>query len=159
MPSSASDTTITFDLITPSLIASNQEQLIRKIAAEASVLIGINSRILAERLAEQEKQKPSAMGDGAAISHLPISGLKKTINIFCRLKHAIDMDAPDKKPVDLVAVMITPEREGSVYLCGMARLSRLLRDQSICTNIRNAADKKEIRAILEQSSLQQRLAA
>lgn len=144
-----------FDLIVPAMAAVNQKQLVRMSAHEISKVIGISERILAERLIEREKSAPSAMGEGIAITHLHISGLKEPVNMFVRLKQAIDMSAPDKKPVDLVCMLLTPEREGAAYLRSMARISRLLRNPAVCAMLRSAEDEKTIRALLEQPAQQQ----
>lgn len=144
-----------FDSVIPSLVAANHKQMIRLAAHEVAKVIGISERILADRLSEQEKETPSTMGDGIAITHLHISGLKEAINIFIRLKNPIDMEAADKKDVDLVCLLLTPEREGSAYLRTMARISRLLRNAQICAMLRSAQNEKAIRNIFDQTSIQQ----
>lgn len=150
--SAYADPAITFDLVVPSLVVPNRKQLTRLVAHEVAKVIGIKERILSDRLAETEKQKPSAMGDGLSMMHLPMSGLQNAMNIFIKLKQPVDFGAPDNKPVDLVCIILTPEREGSAYLRTMARLSRLLRDPLICERLRTASDEKTIRTILSQSS-------
>jgi PTS system nitrogen regulatory IIA component len=154
MTMQSSDTNPQFDLIIPSLIAANHKQLVRAISGEIAVLIGINERILAERFLEKEKANPSAIGDGISIMHLQLSGLRKSTNIFLRLKNPVAMNAADKRDVDIVCVLLTPEREGSSYLRTLARISRLLRNAQICARLRAASDEKALRHILEQSSAQ-----
>lgn len=149
---------IHFDIVVPSLIAANQKQMIRLAAHELAKEIGIGERILADRLTEKEKENPSAMGEGIAVTHLHISGLRESINVFIRLKTPIDMGAPDKKDVDLICLLLTPEREGAAYLRTMARISRLLRNAQICAMLRSAQNEKTIRAVLDQTS-QQKMAA
>jgi PTS system nitrogen regulatory IIA component len=85
---------------------------------------------------------------------LPMSGLQNALTVFIKLKNPVDMAAPDSKPVDIVCVLMTPEREGPIYLRTMARLSRLLRNAAICERLRAAPDEKTIRMILDQSSTQ-----
>lgn len=144
------ETSIPFDLILPSLIAANHKQLISHSAREISKLIGIKERILAERLLEREKESPSAIGDGIAITHLHISGLKNSVNVLLRLRNPIPMNAADKQDVDIVCYLLTPEREGTAYLRNLARLSRLLRNADICHKLRTVEDEKSMRAVLEQ---------
>jgi PTS system nitrogen regulatory IIA component len=148
----SSDSVITFDLVIPSLVVPNRKQLTRMIAHEIAKLIGINERILSDRLSDNKKQSTTAMGDGISLLHLPMSGLQNALTVFIKLKKPVDMTAPDNKPVDIVCVLMTPEREGPVYLRTMARLSRLLRNAAICERLRAAPDEKTIRMILDQSS-------
>lgn len=157
-PMPSHESTIQFDLVIPSMIASNQKQCLRETAREIAKKIGISERILLERMTEKEKQSPSAIGDGISILQLSMSGLQNAMSVFVRLKHPCDMAAPDNKDVDLFCVLLSPEREGAAYLRTMARISRLLRDAQICSRVRSAADEKDIRNILEQSSVQRRAA-
>lgn len=150
-----SDSSLSFDLVVPGMIAANTKQMMRLIAQDMCKSIGISERILAERLMEREKMSPSAMGDGIAIIQLPLSGLKNPVNAFIRLKNPVSMGAVDNKAVDIVCVLLTPEREGSSYLRSLARLSRLLRNAQTCAKLRASSDEKTIRNILEQSSIQQ----
>ena len=143
-----------FDIVIPSLIAANKKQMIRLASHEVSKMIGIGERILNDRLSEQEKETPSAMGESIAIAHLHISGLKESINVFIRLKTPVDMGAADKKAVDLFCLILTPEREGSAYLRTMARISRTLRNPQICAMLRAAQNEKTIRSILGQNTAQ-----
>jgi nitrogen PTS system EIIA component len=147
-----SDPAITFDLVVPSLVVPNKKQLTRLVAHEIAKVIGIKERILSDRLSESEKQNPSAMGDGISVMNLPMGSLQNALNIFIKLKNPIDFAAPDNKPVDLICIILTPEREGVSYLRTMARVSRLLRNAQICAKLRAASDEKTIRNILDQSS-------
>ncbi len=141
-----------FDIVIPSMIAANQKQLIRMMAHEVAKVIGIGERILADRITEKEKESPGAMGEGIAITHLHISGLKEPVNVFIRLKNAVNVGAADKQDVDLVCLLLTPEREGAAYLRSMARLSRLLRNAQICAMLRAAQNEKAIRNVFEQTA-------
>ena len=150
----SSDTAIQFDLVISSLVVPNRKQMMPLIAHEIAKVIGIKERILADRLIEREKQNPSAMGDGIALMHLPMSSLQNSMTVFVKLKNPVDMGATDNRTVDLVCIIMTPEREGSSYLRTMARLSRLFRNNAICAKLRAATDEKTIKAILDQSSIQ-----
>lgn len=150
----SSDSAMSFDLVIPSLVVPNRKQLTRMIAHEIAKMIGINERILADRLSDSEKQNTTAMGEGISLLHLPMGSLQNTLTVFIRLKNPVDITTPDNKPVDIVCVLMTPEREGPAYLRTMARLSRLLRNTAICERLRAAPDEKTIRMILDQSSIQ-----
>ena len=112
-----------FDIVIPSLIAANRKQVLRLAAHEIAKMIGIGERILGERLSDKEKESPGAMGDGLSITHLHISGLQESINVFIRLKNPDYAGAADNKDVDLICLLLTPEREGAAYLRTMARIS------------------------------------
>jgi len=138
-----------FDLVIPSMVAANQKQVLRLIASEVSKIVGIQERIFGDRLIEKEKQSVSAMGNGIAVPHLQMSGLTKQVSIFVRLKSPVDFKAPDNMPVDLICLLLTPERDGAAYLRTLARLSRILRDSQFCHRLRSAEDEKAIRALFD----------
>lgn len=146
-----------FDLIVPSMIAANQKQVYRLIAHEVSKLMGIQERILADRLTDVEKQSVSAMGNGIALPHMHISSLNKPLSVFVKLKNPVDFKAPDHMPVDIICLLFTPQRDGTAYLRTLARLSRLLRNPQFCHKLRLAEDEKTIRSLFEGTSA--RLAA
>lgn len=82
-------------------MAANQKQVIRLVAHELAKKIGINERILADRISGKEKESPSAMGDGIAITHLQMGSLQESINVFIRMKTPVAYGAPDNKDVDI----------------------------------------------------------
>lgn len=147
-----SDQSLSFDLVLPSMVAANQKQVLRLVAMEAARLIGIQERILSDRLADKEKQTPSAMGGGIALPHLHISSLTEPVSVFVKLKKPVDFKAADNVPVDIICLLLTPEREGAAYLRTLARLSRLLRDAQFCSTLRNASDEKTIRSLFGVTS-------
>ncbi len=151
--SKISDAIVSFDLVIPSMSASTHKQFLQKSAREIAKLIGLREKILFDRLYEKEKEHMSTIGDGISLIHLPMGSLQSAINVFVRLRTACPMGAADNMDVDLVCFIITPEREGSAYLRTMARLSRFLRDAQTCSRLRSAADEKDLRHILDQSSI------
>lgn len=140
---------ISFDLIVPSMIAANQKQVFRLIGHEISKAIGIQERIISDRLFDNEKQSASAMGNGIAVSHMHIASLTRPLSMFVKLRTAIDYNAPDNMPVDIICLKLTPEREGASYLRDLARLSRVLRDTQFCHKLRVAEDERTIRSLFE----------
>ena len=92
------------------------------------------------------------MGNGVAIPHLHMGSLNKPVSVFIRLKNPVDFKAPDNLPVDLICLLMTPEREGAAYLRTLARLSRLLRNPAFCHKLRAAGDEKTIYSLFEGTS-------
>ena len=73
---------------------------------------------------------------------------KAITGIFVRLEHAIDYEAVDSQPVDLVFMLLAPENAGADHLKALARVSRLLRDKSVCEKLRTAKSPEALYAIL-----------
>ena len=65
-----------------------------------------------------------------------------------RLSTAIDFDAVDNKPVDVVFLLLSPESSGADHLTALAQISRVLKDEGTCTKLRAAKSNEEIYALL-----------
>jgi PTS system nitrogen regulatory IIA component len=152
------DPSITFDIILPSLHTPNLRQFLNEVSGIVAPFIGINERILAERLAEKQKQTPPAIGRGAAILDLQMSGLRNPFMLYARMKSPLHMETPDAHAVDIFSIILTPEREGSLYLPQMARLSRMLQDEGTAALLRAATDERSVRAVFERAPMQKQAA-
>ena len=154
----ANDPSISFDIVLPVLYSPNPRFFINEIASAAGPAIGINDRILFERLSDKQKQTPSALGRGAALLNLQMSGLRKPFMVYARMKSPLHMETPDALGVDLFCIILTPERDGNLYLPLMARLSRMLQDEGIAALLRAAPDEKSVRAVFERAPAQKQAA-
>ena len=56
----------------------------------------------------------------------------------------------DRKPVDLVFVLLAPAESGAEHLKALARVSRQLRSEDICAKLRSTSDVQAIYAILTE---------
>jgi hypothetical protein len=63
-------------------------------------------------------------------------------------------DALDGLPVDIVFVLIAPEGAGADHLKALARVARVLRNQSVLEQVRKIRDPAAIYAILAESAAQ-----
>lgn len=79
---------------------------------------------------EREKLGSTGIGDGIAIPHGKMKGLKGILCAFGRSKEGIPFDAVDKKPVRIVFLLLAPEDSAGQHLKMLSRISRILRDQA-----------------------------
>ena len=68
--------------------------------------------------------------------------------LFARLAAPVDFDAVDGRPVDLVFLLLAPESAGADHLKALAKISRILRDDSVCSKIRGAENAEAIYSAL-----------
>jgi K+-transporting ATPase KdpF subunit len=95
-----------------------------------------NSRTQAAR----EELGSTGVGNGVALPHARLVGLKTPFSLFARLRRAIDFEAIDDQPVDLVFLLLLPESENGEQLNALACAARALRDPEVLKQIRGAAD-------------------
>jgi nitrogen PTS system EIIA component len=145
------------DLLAPgSVVAAlkvqGKKQLLQDLSGRAAQLVPIPERKIFETLTERERLGSTGVGQGIAIPHGRIAGLDRIVGVFARLETAIDYDAVDKQPVDLVFMLLAPEDAGADHLKALARVSRLLRNQQACEKLRAATKPEALYAILTEPS-------
>ncbi|MBP2291840.1 MULTISPECIES: PTS IIA-like nitrogen regulatory protein PtsN [Azospirillum] len=141
---------ITPHAILPSLKAGSKKQALQDMARKAAELTGQHERAIFDVLLERERLGTTGVGHGIAIPHGKLSNLDRVHGVFARLERPIDFDAIDEQPVDLIFLLLAPDHAGADHLKALARVSRLLRDQSMCEKLRGSDSADAIYALLTQ---------
>src|SRR5271154_5503829 len=131
------------EAVLPTFRAQGKKQLLQEMAAHAAQLTGLPERRIFETLHERERLGSTGMGQGIAIPHGRLAGLGRITGLFARLETPVAYEAVDDQPVDLVFLLLAPEAAGADHLKALARVSRLLRNQSACEKLR-AATRSEV---------------
>jgi PTS system nitrogen regulatory IIA component len=90
----------------------------------------------------------TGFGGGVAIPHAKIEGLEKMCGMVVLLDPAIEFDAVDDAPVDVVFALLSPLDSGAEHLKTLARVSRYLRDEAQITRLRGARSTEALYALL-----------
>jgi PTS system nitrogen regulatory IIA component len=136
------------DAILPALKVQGKKQLLQELAARAHQIARMPERRIFETLVERERLGTTGVGAGIAIPHGRMAEAKSITGIFARLETAIDYEAVDSQPVDLVFMLLAPEEAGADHLKALARVSRLLRNAATCEKLRAASSGEALYAIL-----------
>jgi len=147
------------DLLQPEAViadlkAANKKQLLSELARYASRITGVNDRKIFETLLERERLGSTGVGSGIAIPHGKLSDFKNLYGVFARLERPVEFDSIDEQPVDLIFLLLAPEGAGADHLKALARVSRLLRDSSMCEKLRGAETADGLYMVLTQSEAQ-----
>ena len=134
--------------VLPRLKASSKKQALQELARRAAELTGVQERQIFDVLLERERLGTTGVGNGIAIPHGKLAEVKKMFGLFARLDPAVDFEAIDEQPVDLIFLLLAPEGAGADHLKALARVSRLLRDRGICEKLRGADQAEAIYALL-----------
>jgi PTS system nitrogen regulatory IIA component len=144
------DDLIDADSVLANLKASSKKQVIQDLADKAAGRTGLPAREIFDQLLQRERLGSTGIGRGVAIPHARVPGIKKITGVFARLDHAIDFDAVDDEPVDLVFMLLAPEGEGADHLKALARIARVFRDSSNTAKIRGSRNPAAIFTVLNQ---------
>jgi PTS system nitrogen regulatory IIA component len=134
--------------IIPALKVNGKKQALQEIAAKAATLTGQSDRAILEILLQREKLGSTGVGNGVAIPHGKLPKLSKVFGLFARLDRAVDFEALDGQPVDLVFLLLAPEGAGADHLKALARVARLLRDPEVARKLRESRDAEALYAVL-----------
>ncbi len=104
---------------------------------------GIARSVIFDSLFAREKLGSTGLGQGVAIPHGRIKGLKEATGAFVRLKEPIPFDAPDGKPVSLIFVMLAPANATDIHLQILSELAQLFSDKQMRDRLLAAGDVSE----------------
>ena len=82
-----------------------------------------------DNLFAREKLGSTGLGQGIAIPHGRIKGLKDAVGAMIRMREPIPFDAPDGQPVNLIFVLLVPERATDLHLQILSELAQMFSDQ------------------------------
>lgn len=136
----------------------DKKTLLATMAARAAKITGLHERIILDAVMQREKLGSTGMGKGIAIPHARLSGVPRVVAVFAQLNAAIDFDALDGQPVDLVCMLLSPDGAGADHLQALAEVSRVLRDPATTDRLRGATSADAVMALLTQPVLQVRAA-
>lgn len=104
-----------------------QARSVKEVLEEAGFLFAASTELSAARVAEglmeRERLASTALGQGMALPHARIKGLRKPLAAFIRLHSAIPFDAPDNLPVSDVFVLLVPEQATELHLQMLAEVA------------------------------------
>lgn len=91
-------------------------------------------------LEDREKLNSTALGDGVAIPHGKLSGIKRVFAAFGRSPRGVDFESLDGKPTHLFFLLVAPEESAGAHLKALARISRLLKSSEFRARLIEAPD-------------------
>ena len=137
--------------VIPNLRASSKKQALQDLARRAADITGLHERAIFDVLMERERLGTTGVGNGIAIPHGKMANLDRLYGLFARLENSVDFQSIDEQPVDLIFLLLAPESAGADHLKALARVSRLLRDGSVCEKLRGTNDAEALFALLTGS--------
>ena len=136
------------DGVVANLKAGSKKQILQELSQLAAKLTGMHERTIFDVLLERERLGTTGIGRGIAIPHGKLKDLDQLYGLFARLEKPVDFDAIDDAPVDLIFLLLAPESAGADHLKALARISRLLRDETVCGRLRNSTRSEALYALL-----------
>lgn len=109
---------------------------------------GIGRSLVFDSLFARERLGSTGLGQGVAIPHGRIKGLKDALGAFVRLAQPVPFDAPDGKPVTLLFVLLVPEQATEKHLQILSELAQMFSDRALRDAMTGAADATALHQLI-----------
>lgn len=93
-----------------------------------------------DSLFAREKLGSTGLGQGVAIPHGRIKNLRDAVAAFIKTEASIPFDAPDGQPVNLIFVLLVPERATDLHLQLLGELAQMFSDKSFREQLQTSND-------------------
>ena len=111
---------------------------------------GIGRSSVTDNLFARERLGSTALGEGVAIPHGRIKGLKQPLAAFVRLDQPIPFESPDGQPVSLLIFLLVPEQATQQHLEILSEIAQLLSDREARERLHTEQNREELHRLLTQ---------
>lgn len=126
--------------VVPDLSVSSKKRLFEQIGLLFENNHGIPRNLVFDSLFDRERLGSTGLGQGVAIPHGRIKGLKEALGAFVRLCQPVPFEAPDGKPVSLVFALLVPEQATEKHLQILSELAQMFSDPGLRESMAAAPD-------------------
>jgi PTS system nitrogen regulatory IIA component len=126
----------------------------KRVFEQAGLLLENNESIarnlIFDSLFAREKLGSTGLGQGVAIPHGRIKGLKAATGAMIRVQSAVPFDAPDGQNVKLIFVLLVPERATDEHLQILSELAQMFSDKPFRERLFSAATPADLQLLITQ---------
>lgn len=131
---------LTVDQVLLDLDASSKKRVFEQAGMLFEGRLGMSRSLIFDSLFAREKLGSTGLGQGVAIPHGRIKGLKQAAGALIRLATPIPFDSPDGRPVTLLFVLLVPEQATEEHLQILSELAQRFSDRAFREALQTAPD-------------------
>ncbi len=125
--------------------ANSKKRALEKAAHTlASHIPEIDADSIFEKLIARERLGSTGVGKGIAIPHCKCENIRNISCCLITLNEAVDFDAIDNNPVDILFVLVVPEASCNQHLETLANLAKLMENAEYRNQLRQALTSEEL---------------
>jgi len=142
------------DILVPERVQCDVSSSSKKASLEilADLIAGSDSGLtkleVFNSLLNRERLGSTGLGKGVALPHGRLKHCQKALGAFIRLNTAIDYDAIDGEPVNLLFALLVPEESTQEHLDLLARLAEKFSDKDVLEKLKNEQSPDNVFALL-----------
>lgn len=119
---------------------ADRETLFARLGELAEHKAGLPADAVTAALTAREAMGSTGLGQGVAVPHGQVKGLREAVALYVRLATPIAFDAPDARPVRDVVMLLVPEWATSTHLHLLADVAQRFCDQRFRDQLHACAD-------------------
>ena len=140
-------------LISPAQVVTDLQATSKKRLFEQAGLLFENQHGIArsqvfDSLFAREKLGSTGLGQGVAIPHGRIKGLKEALGALVRLAQPVPFESPDGQPVSLAFVLLVPEKATEKHLQILSELAQMFSDRALREAMLSAPDAAHLHQLI-----------
>ena len=112
--------------------------------------LGIGHSQVFDALFARERLGSTGMGHGIAIPHGRIKGLRDAAGSFVRTSAPIPFEAPDSQPVNLIFVLLVPEKATDLHLRILSELAQMFSDKDMRAQLTTLPDVTAVQRVIAE---------
>ncbi|WP_175714456.1 PTS sugar transporter subunit IIA [Burkholderia ambifaria] len=112
---------------------------------------GVSAERIRTELIKREQLGSTGLGQGVAIPHARVDGLRSAIALFVRAQYPFTFNAPDRKPVREFIVLVLPKEDDRAHLELLADAARCFSDRAFRQASRDALTPNEIHHLMRRT--------
>jgi len=99
-------------------------------------------------IVRREEMGSTAIGSHIAFPHSRTDLVNKMVICICVSKEGVDFDSLDQEQVNVIALLLSNQKEAGLHLKMLAFLARMLRDKYLIQRLKSAKNEEEVLALL-----------
>lgn len=136
------------DAILYDLKSLDKKGVLEELVAPVAKISGLSHEHLVRVLMDRERLGSTGIGSGIGIPHGKLQGLESLILGFGLSKRGVDFESMDGLPTHIFFLLMTPENSTGIHLKLLARISKILKNETFREKLLNAEDRDEIYSII-----------
>jgi len=127
------------------LDATTKEQAITELVHLVAEQAGFDDPDeLTQTVLERERTRTTGIGHGIGIPHGKSDNVDQLRMAIGKPAEPIEFEAIDRKPVDLIILLVSPQDQTGPHIQALARISRILTDENFRASVKQASTSDDL---------------
>ncbi|MFA5337261.1 MAG: PTS sugar transporter subunit IIA [Candidatus Omnitrophota bacterium] len=109
-----------------------------------------NEKEILKNLFQREEMGSTAIGGYIALPHARINSIKDIVLCFVISQEGIEFDSLDQEPVNIIALLLSNQKEAGLHLKMLAFLARMLREKYFVQQLKSAITSEDVLALVNK---------